>query len=565
MAKTEHTVLELVGMIERGTLRLPELQREYVWRATRVRDLLDSLYRGYPSGVILAWQTDEQVALTEFAVESRPADYGSPLLLLDGQQRLTSLAAVIRGKPVQVRGRKRPVDILFNLEHPEALPFATEVNETAQDELSAEETPPDEVDRDFIDRMEQKAFVVASPRLEALPHWVRVADAFARGEVEVLRKADLSDLADPRYERYATRLRRLRAIGDYAYRMDVLERTMSYEEVTEIFVRVNSLGAKLRSSDLALAQITARWRGSLAEFQAFQKRCDDLGFPLDLGVHLRALVAVATDQSKFNSVSNLSGDNLRAAWKQTVDGMLFALNFTKANLGVDSPALLSSPFVLITLAYWSHVRGRAITSEEADAMRLWALRANAKGRYSRGSSETILDQDLAVLRDGGGPIGLSDRLRQQMGRLNVLPEDLVARSPRSGLFKTLFLAHRAGGACDWSSKLRIDVRHAGSADAIEYHHLWPKAHLARVRPDLRRDQVDDLANLAFIGAATNKAISDKAPAQYMQQYEAERWQEQDIPVVDFDDPAEFDTFIERRRALLADRLNDFLGTSAPER
>ena len=61
MAKAEATVEELVGMIERGELRLPEMQRRYVWRATRVRDLLDSLCRGYPSGAILLWETDEAV------------------------------------------------------------------------------------------------------------------------------------------------------------------------------------------------------------------------------------------------------------------------------------------------------------------------------------------------------------------------------------------------------------------------------------------------------------------------------------------------------------------------
>jgi uncharacterized protein with ParB-like and HNH nuclease domain len=96
MAKAEATVEELVGMIERGELRLPEMQRQYVWRSTRVRDLLDSLYRSYPSGAILLWETDEVVPQQEFAVAQHHNPYHSTRLLLDGQQRLTSLAAVIR-------------------------------------------------------------------------------------------------------------------------------------------------------------------------------------------------------------------------------------------------------------------------------------------------------------------------------------------------------------------------------------------------------------------------------------------------------------------------------------
>jgi len=129
MAKAEATVEELVGMIEKGVLRLPEMQRQYVWRSTRVRDLLDSLYRGYPSGVILLWETDEEVALQAMAVDQQTNPYQTTRLLLDGQQRLTSLSAVIRGEPVNVRGRKRPIDILFNLEHPDELTAPTEVNE----------------------------------------------------------------------------------------------------------------------------------------------------------------------------------------------------------------------------------------------------------------------------------------------------------------------------------------------------------------------------------------------------------------------------------------------------
>src|SRR3989304_1374238 len=96
MAKAEATVEELVGMIERGELRLPEMQRRYVWRSTRVRDLLDSLYRGYPSGVILLWDTDEKVPQQDFSITQQVNPYQSTRLLLDGQQRLTSLSEIGR-------------------------------------------------------------------------------------------------------------------------------------------------------------------------------------------------------------------------------------------------------------------------------------------------------------------------------------------------------------------------------------------------------------------------------------------------------------------------------------
>jgi uncharacterized protein with ParB-like and HNH nuclease domain len=114
----------LVDMYKRGELRLPEIQRHYVWRATRVRDLLDSLYRGYPSGSILMWETDEPVPTRDFAIAQETNAFAGRKLLLDGQQRLTSLTAVLNGdSAVQVRGRKKPIDILFNLDHPDGPPY----------------------------------------------------------------------------------------------------------------------------------------------------------------------------------------------------------------------------------------------------------------------------------------------------------------------------------------------------------------------------------------------------------------------------------------------------------
>jgi len=84
VSKAEAKVHELVTMIERGELQLPEMQRRYVWRSTRVRDLLDSLYRGWPSGAILIWETDEEVPLQDFAVTQAGNPYATTRLLLDG-------------------------------------------------------------------------------------------------------------------------------------------------------------------------------------------------------------------------------------------------------------------------------------------------------------------------------------------------------------------------------------------------------------------------------------------------------------------------------------------------
>lgn len=557
MARTDRMVSDLVRMIQNKDLQLPEMQREYVWQATRVRDLLDSLYRGYPSGVILAWETDEDVATTDFAVETSAASSSSKLLLLDGQQRLTSLSAVIRGEPVTVRGRKRPVEILFNLEHPDELTFITEVNESSKDDEDPD--TEDASEKDFIERMSRRAFVVANGRIASLPNWVRVTDIFTKSDGDLLRGAGVTSFDDPNYEKYSERLKGVRAIADYSYRMDILEKSKSYEEVTEIFVRVNSLGAKLRSSDLALAQITAKWRGSLQIFQDYQAEVDRRGFVIEMGTYLKTLVALVSGQSKFLVVSGLTTKQLEDGWKRTKKALDFTLNFVQSNIGIDSLTLLSSPFLLVTTAFWVDSREYKIDSTEAEEFRRWFLSANAKGRYSRGSSETLLDQDIAALRNGGPVEGLYQRLIQQMGRLDFTPEDLIGRNSRSGAFKTLFLALRQDGARDWATNLDISTKHGGSSDKIEFHHIFPKAYLKRARPDIDPRDVDDIANLAFIGAATNKKITDRSPEEYKNDFEPHLLK---VQLIDFETAStssdDFEDFKQLRREAIAKRLNQFL-------
>jgi len=574
LSKAEATVQELVDMIERGQLRLPEMQRRYVWRAPRVRDLLDSLYRGYPSGAILIWDTDEQVPLQAFGVSQGENKFARTQLLLDGQQRLTSLSAVLRGEPVTVRGRTRPIEILFNLEHPDHIRFANEVNENIEDDESEEDQiDDDEVDTDDdgdstdsnVDelqlRFNEMTFVVATRKLASLPQWVSVSDVLkSDSDRDFLRRAGISDLDDERAEKYQKRLARLRSIKKYVYRMDILERSLTYVEVTDIFVRVNSLGAKLRGSDLALAQITAKWRGSLALFVEYQKACTKTGYELDLGTHLRALIAIATGQSKFQSVGTLSESDLQEGWEKTKRAMDFAISFLSENCGIDSPTLLSSPSLIIALAHYGLTNSYAIPSDERPLLRKWVLLANAKGRYTRGSSESLLDQDLAGIRRGDNAEALIERLAIQVGRLEIVPDELKGRNQISSIFKTMYLAFKARGAQDWETGLEISIGHRGHQDKLQFHHIFPKAVL---RDRYTKSEIYDIANLAFIGGRTNRTISAKPPEKYIPEIVASRgaknFEDQGIPTSpELLTLGAYEQFLNERRIAIAAALNEYL-------
>lgn len=564
MQKIDTDVGKLVSMIEDGQLQLPEMQRRYVWPATRVRDLLDSLYRGYPSGAILVWETDLEMPSRELSVAQAESPFKGHKLLLDGQQRLTSLTAVLRGKPLIVRGRKRPIDILFNLAHPEGLPEVMEVTDDAADSEGEGSDPNDgQSSQNLQQLLNQRTFVVESSALSADPRWVSVSDVFTgkRTDAQVLRPL-ISSLDDPLFEKYSTRLQNLRKIREYPYVMHVLDKSLSYEEVAEIFVRVNSLGMKLRGSDLALAQITSRWQNSLGLFEDFQNQCEEHGFEIDLGILVRALVVFTTGQSRFKTVGTIPVERLKQGWEKAKEGLRFSMNFLRANAGIENEALLSSPLFLISVAYYGSQKQFNLTSGEEISLRKWMYIANARSHYSA-SSETVLDSDLNIIREGGDLIGT---LEHQLGRLRVEPADLVERGKQSVLFAMAYLTLKSRGAKDWRSQLELSLAHQGE-HSIEFHHIFPTTILKKAVYD--SGEINEIANMAFIAGGTNRSLSATPASEYLAEVLAKQGKEaltsHCIPIdPDLWEVGNYRQFLEVRRAALAQAINEFIDLSGQE-
>lgn len=563
----------LVDMYKRGELRLPEIQRHYVWQATRVRDLLDSLYRGYPSGSILMWETDEPVPTRDFAIAQETNAFAGRKLLLDGQQRLTSLTAVLGGELVSVRGRKRPIDILFNLEHPDGPPTDdTEVDSdvdsplTPDDEVSDDTDEAEEAEQGLQEKLNRRTFVVSSKNLVSQPNWVSVSHVFrTANDAEILEKAGIESFKDPRFQKYSDRLKKLRAIKAYQYVVHVLERSMSYEEVTEIFVRVNSLGAKLRSSDLALAQMTSRWPNLLKELEAFQEECEQSWFTIELGHLVRSIVVFATQQCLFRSVASTPVDKLKAGWEQAKEGLRFAINFLRTNAGVEDESLLSSPMFIHALAAVSRVKDNKLTADEQNKLLHWLLVANARGRYSRGSTETLLNEDLAIIFRSGDIGALIEPVKHQFGRLHVEPNDLAGRGVNSPLFSLAYLALKASGAKDWYSGLGLSLTHQGKLHFIQWHHIIPKS-LLKGR-GYETGEINEIANMAFITGQTNRRISNKEATGYLadivEKQGAEALASQCVPTTpELWATERYHDFLKQRRVALAERMNSFIRDKA---
>lgn len=562
MAKTDIKVSELVEKVQRGELTLPEMQRRYVWPATRVRDLLDSLYRGYPSGTILVWETDENIETRELAVRAtRTPTTSQKLLLLDGQQRVTSLSAILSGDSVHVRNRKRPIGILFNLEHPDGPPVdVTEVDDakfTADiEDIEDEET----ADFDIQEEMRKRTFVVASRSLQNDPVWVPVSDIFKKTDNQILKSIGISS-EDERWDKYSDRLQKVRKIADYSYVMEVLQKSMSYEEVTEIFVRVNSLGVKLRGSDLALAQITSRWKGFMKLIEDFSNKFkDNEDYIIETGLPVRLMVICATHQSRFKTVGKISKEKLEESWEQAKNGLEYAINFLREE-GIDRLSLLSSPFLIIPIAvYWVLKKEETITEIERKKILKWLYLAHMRGHYGMGSSESILDADLGTLFKGKNLDNLIQQLFFHVKKFEVDYSDLNNRGIRSPFFSMLYFIFKQQGVKDWWSGLKLSERHVGTAHTIQYHHIFPKSLLG----EYEKKEVNEIANMAFIGGKTNRRITNKEPIQYLEEEVVAKRGEEALTsqLIPLDkklwELSNYRDFLSFRRKAIADLINEFM-------
>jgi hypothetical protein len=342
--------------------------------------------------------------------------------------------------------------------------------------------------------------------------------------------------------------------------MHVLGRELSYQEVAEIFVRVNSLGAKLRGSDLALAQITARWQGALALLEEFIQECEESWFTVDLGLLVRQVVVFATERSRFTTVASITLERLKDSWEKSKQGLRFAINFLKTNADIEDESLLSSPSFMIPIAVYGVLKDFTISPEDERAIIHWLYVANIKGHYS-GSSESTLDADLALLFGGQPFAKLADSVLQRYGRTNVEPADLKGRGQRSALFSLAYLALKHAGAKDWKTGLGLSLTHQGNYHYIEYHHIFPKSLLQRA--SFEKTEINEIANMAFVSGRANRNISNRRPLDYFPVVIKERGEEallsQAIPIDSSNWAIDhYREFLEQRRVALASAINRFI-------
>jgi hypothetical protein len=508
---------------ERGAIALPDLQRPFVWEDTKVRDLLDSLFIGFPVGTVVLWHTSEERDARALGAARR--DLRATTLVIDGQQRLTSLYSVMRGKEVEDRdGSKRHITIAFR---PRDGKF--EVADAAIRK-----------DPEFM------------PSVTELWNGPRTKAQIRRDLLKNLR--DKGREVDEAYENAVEEnLERAQAIKDYRLPTVDIRKTAaadeaSEEDVAEIFVRINNQGSRLGQAEFVLTLLSV-FHGKLRDrIETRARQMSENGVvSLDTQQVLRMACAVAFGRARMPAVYRyLRGidpvtgdanptrrverlDSLDRAADECVDSTRwrdFMLRVSRA--GFVNQSLLASTAAVVN-AYAFYVLGLRIQVPKQPLERLisrWLFATLLTARYSS-SSETRFEEDLARVRDipTGDAEGFIQTIDQVL--LDTVTGDLWSRTLPAALETQrsrapVALGFRAAQIVldaralfsDDSLQNLLNPPGQGSRAASEMHHLFPKSWLKENGVTERR-RINQVANLADVAWHENNTAGKKSPAVYV--------------------------------------------------
>ncbi len=523
----ETRVTDLITSIRQGDLILPEFQRGYVWNRTQVRSYLNSLYRGYPTGSFLIWKTPTPPKIRG---ELPNEDTRSYRLILDGQQRLTSVFVLMEGEaPPFYEGEKLFFDLHFNV-------------------------------------LKEEFAYYKKSEMHQNPQWVPVTSFFKQGLATYIttRPAEVREL----YMEKETfdKLKRLDEIKSYLYYQKELTE-LEMDRVVEVFNLVNSSGTRLSKSDLALAHICSLWPEAREHFRAAQDTHRKQNFDFDLSFYTRCTAIVATGSALYEPLYKTPIDEVRSAWPKVTQALDYVLNVLRGDAYIDSAGTFPSTNVVVPLVVYLARTGRANFDTPADKRSFlhWMYAALMWGRYS-GSSETKLQEDVEALKADDAPAQLRENLIRDRGRIKVEAKDLESAGVSSPFFPMTYVVARSRGAVDWFNGVALYQKAVGKSFGLEVHHVFPQGLLYKSGYDstnpTHKRMVNEIANLAYLTKQANLGISAKSPELYLPEVLAkypDALKQQAVPQNPaLRDVKQFESFLGARRHLLADAINTYM-------
>ena len=523
--KVDYDLGALIKYIGLGEIGLPDIQRPFVWKNAKVRDLFDSMYKGYPVGYLLLWQNGLAADTRTIGADTKQKP--PRLVIVDGQQRLTSLYAVVKGIPViRENYQTEKISIAFN-------------------------------------PLEEK-FEVADAAIRRDKSYIPDISTLWSGEIKVTKviREYIGDLQTAREtteeeeSQIEDAILKLQGLLSFPLTALELAANISEEDVSDVFVRINSKGTPLNQADFILTLMSVFWDEGRAELEHFcgtsRRPSRDGASPFNYFIEpfpdqlLRVNVGVAFKRARLRYVySILRGKDLetekfsderrveqfeilREAQAKTLNTQYWHdfMNCIR-QAGFLSGKMISSQNNLL-FSYMLYLIGR--TEYGIDEFRLrrviarWFFMSSVTGRYTS-SPETAMEFDLARFRDivdGDQFVGILEHaceitLTNDFWSV-TLPNDLATSSPRSPSLFAYYAALVLLDARAFLSKARVtdllDPALQAQRSAIERHHLFPKGYLATLGITSTRD-TNQIANYALTEWGDNAMIADHPPEEYM--------------------------------------------------
>lgn len=527
--RVDYTLSGLLEYIDLGDIGLPDIQRPFVWTAAKVRDLLDSMYRGFPVGYLLFWKNANVDGVRQIGLSDKGHKVPA-LLIVDGQQRLTSLYAVFRGKTVvdddyrevRIEIAFRPRDGRFEVidaairKNPEFIPDISVIWTSGK--------PSGRLQNDFVHHLENHRGVLSENERDAIGH----------------------------------NLDRLFDLKSYPFTALEILPSVDEEEVADIFVRINSQGVKLNQADFILTLLSVFWDEGRKELENF---CRHSHHPAKPGQGpspfnhfiqpspdqlLRVAVALGFSRARLRSAyqvlrgKDVETDSYISEKREVQFAMLKAAQSDVVDLtnwhqflscltgaGFRGRQMISSQIALL-YAYVFYLVGRTKYRVPDHIIRKligrWFFFSQLAGRYT-GSPETAMDADLSRLKgaaDATAFVAALERIAADTFTEDywaiTLPNGLATSAARSPALFAYFAALSVLNAPVLFSHKRVqdlfDPTIQSKKKATERHHLFPRAWLEKNDiSDLRI--INQIANFAPIEWPDNIDISATPPSKYV--------------------------------------------------
>ncbi len=532
-------IKQILVNIDEKQLFVPAFQREYVWRRKDAKNLISSLIKNYPTGTMLTWETNTPPELK--GDHKYDPKQGSVKLILDGQQRITTLYILMKG---------------------EIPPYYNE-------EEITHDIKPLYVNVKTLELEYYKKNIMINN-----PLWVHITDIF-KGKV---RKRDVVDLFEQQNE--GERISReddniivdnflaIQKIIDRDFKEQVVPTKASVKEAIDIFYIVNAAGVNLTDAELALAQICGYWPQARALFKAKLKKLAENGFVFNLDFIIYVLLGilhnVGSKMEKLHDSSN--NDKIRGVWEKLDKDVLdYIFNILKSQAYIDHTKEVNSVYAFVPIIVFTYNHGvNKLSQLRIKKIVKWFYYSQVRYRYISQLPQK-LDKDLAIIRDEENPFDKLLNLIALERNLEITPaefEGVGIQHPLWGLMKFYFKSRNA--ICLTTG---INIRkNMGKKYELEWDHIFPYSVLRDngygIDNRIKYQYAQEITNRAVLTAAANRTKSAQYADGYLTKVKEKFPNGLSLQSIPDDNNLwkleNFELFLEKRRQMLAEELNDFL-------